>query len=82
MLDFNTQSPGCTIDFNLVFDQPNSQIIVKKSVPHPGSLYPNCGLKSARLNIFYMKTWFCPSPNFYFNLKTDLCDDYCPTYTW
>ena len=82
MLDFNTQAPACTIDFNLVFDQPNSRIIVKKSVPNPGSLYPSCGLKSARMNIFYMKTWLCPPPNYFFNLDTDMCDDQCPSYSW
>lgn len=47
MLDFNTKGPGCTIDFALVFDQPNSRIIFKKSVPNSGSLYPSCGLISA-----------------------------------
>lgn len=82
MLDFNTQAPACTIDFQLVFDQPNSRIIVKKSVPSSASYYPNCGLISAQMNIFYMKTWFCPSPNYFFNLDTDMCDDYCPTYNW
>lgn len=82
MLDFNTNGPGCTIDFQLVFDQPNSRIIVKKSIPNSGSLYPNCGLLSAEMNIFYVKTWYCPPPNYYFNLDTDLCDNYCPKYTW
>lgn len=82
MLDFNTQAPACTVDFNLIFDQPNSRIIVKKSVPNPGSIYPNCGLKSARMNMFYMKTWFCPPPNYFFNLDTNMCDDQCPLYNW
>jgi hypothetical protein len=69
MLDFNTQSPRCTIDFNLQFDPDNGRIIVKKTAPHPlsgGYLYG--GLKSARLTLFYMKTWYCIAPYYYFNL--------------
>jgi hypothetical protein len=80
MLDFNTISPRCTIDFNLIFEPDNSRIVLKKSVPHQGSLFADCGLKSARLVTFYMKTWFCPDPYYYFNLQTDMCDDYCASY--
>jgi hypothetical protein len=80
MLDYNAPSPLCTIDFNLVFEPDNYRIVAKKSVPHPASLSPNCGLKSARLVTFYMKTWYCPAPYYYFNLDTDMCDDYCASY--
>lgn len=83
MADYNTQSPRCTIDYQLVFEPDNARILVKKSQPHPlagGYLYG--GLKSARLVLFYMKTWFCPAPYYYFNLATDLCDDACAAYLY
>ncbi len=52
---------------------------MKKSVPHLlSSNY--CGLKSARLVTFYMKTWYCPPPFYYFNLLTDRCEDFCAKY--
>jgi hypothetical protein len=83
MADYNTQSPRCTIDYQLVFEPDNARIVVKKSQPHPlagGYLYG--GLKSARLVLFYMKTWYCPTPYYYFNLATDLCDDACAAYLY
>jgi hypothetical protein len=39
-----------------------------------------CGLTKYRVIVFYIKTWYCPSPHYYFNLATDLCDNFCQAY--
>lgn len=40
------------------------------------------GLQSYRAAVFYLKKWYCPSPHIYFNLNTNMCDDYCAKYLY
>ena len=52
-----------------------------KSIP-PTYSSAQGGLTFFRVSIFYMKTWYCPDTYIYFNLATNMCDDYCAMYLY
>ncbi len=78
LVDFTTVNAYYGLDFNWEFDLSNDRIIFNKSVPYGSNAYG--GLTAFRAAIFYIKTWFCPAPNIYFNLTTNMCEDYCEKY--
>ena len=74
LVDFDATKGQCGLDFQWEFVNWNSssfRVEVKQSV----ALNATCGLSRMRLSIFYMKTWLCPTPFYYFNVTTNLCQD-------
>ena len=58
-------------------------IVVPASIPSTKSPYKSaatCGLNYTRSTLFYIKTWKCVAPYYYFNITTNLCQDACASY--
>lgn len=81
LLDYKAVSASYGLEFNWEFDLANNRIKFNNSVPHTSSSADG-GLTSFRIAVFYMKTWFCPATHIYFNLDTNMCDDYCAMYMY
>ncbi len=80
LVDYTSWNSSCGLEFNWEFDLANNRIIFNQSVLYSSSA--SAGLQYFRVAIFYMKTWFCPASNVYFNLNTNMCDDYCAKYLY
>lgn len=80
MLDYTTLDARNGLEFNWEFDLPNDRVIVQPSVLYPGQSSARGGLTGYTVVVFYVKTWDCLVPYYYFNLDTDMCDDYCAKY--
>lgn len=80
LVDYTTVNAYYGLEFNWEFDLSNDRIIFNHSVPLNSNAYG--GLTSFRAAIFYIKTWFCPATHIYFNLITNVCDDYCAKYLY
>jgi hypothetical protein len=81
LLDFTISNVTCSLEFNWEFDSLNNRTVFNKSVVYP---YANaiCGMRAARVNIFYLKTWACTTLFPYYNIATSKCDDFCPSYKY
>lgn len=74
LLDYTTPNANCGLEFNWEMQAANNQVKFNISVP-PSQSSADAGLLSYRIAVFYMKKWFCPLTNIYFNLITNMCDD-------
>ena len=80
LLDYSAETSGSGLQFNWQLDLANDRIIIQPSITYTPTTIE--GLLAYRVVIFYVKTWNCPYPNIYFNLVTDMCDDFCAKYNF
>ncbi len=81
LTDFSAVNASCGLEFNWEYDLPNNRILFNRSIVYQYST-ASCGLQYIRVAFFYMKTWSCPAAYPYFNLATNMCDDFCTFYTY
>ena len=80
--DFKTVDGRCIIKY--FWDFVNSTI--NGNITHGVQLVPSvvgtsqCGFNLMRSAVFYIKTWQCDPPYYYFNLSSNMCQDRCGDY--
>lgn len=82
LTEFATEFSDCTCDFSWYENSTLNQIVVERSYPLVISGLTLCQLRTAKVSIFYLKSWVCPPTNPYYSLTTQMCSDICPFYTY
>jgi hypothetical protein len=77
--DFNTIDGQCGFEYQWVYvTSPAFGVSILLSVQKSGM----CGFAQMTSTIFYIKTWQCDPPYYYFNLTTNMCQDACGDYNY
>lgn len=72
---FETTDAHCGFEYQWEF--ANSSGIFGVQVQNSWTLTNTCGFSWSQTSVLYISTWLCTSPYVYFNITTQMCQDFC-----
>lgn len=76
---FTTVSGQCGFEYQWFFTA-NGTVPFGVNLISSWTVNSWCGFATVKSTIFYMMTWKCNGPYFYFNLSSNMCQDMCGSY--